>query len=71
VTNRGQLPVFVGLLPTPKATAGFLPYRSITEMLVALFLEWSPNIQQIQYEERTLEWRTDPKLSSAAPVRVC
>lgn len=54
VTNTGELPKFIGLHPSIKIEAGHFPYRSITESLVAIFLEWNKDVRRIWYEELEL-----------------
>lgn len=55
VSNAGDLPRFIGLLPSPKADDGVLVYSSVTEMYVGLFLDWSPEVIKIAYEPEALE----------------
>lgn len=54
VSNRGDLPRFVGLLPCSKAPDNVLVYSSLTEMYVGQFLEWSPEVRSITYEPEPL-----------------
>jgi hypothetical protein len=50
VTNTGELPRFIGLHPSKKMEGGHFPYRSITESLVAIFLEWNKDVRKMWYE---------------------
>lgn len=50
VSNRGDLPRFIGLFPCVKADEGVLVFRSITELKVAEYLAWLPQVVKISYE---------------------
>lgn len=50
VSNRGPLPRFIGLQPTNKAKDEFLPFSSLSELAVGLFLRWAPSVKGIAYE---------------------
>jgi hypothetical protein len=52
ISNRGPLPRFIGLLPTDKATDGVLPFSSLSELAVGLFLVWADSVKAIAYEPR-------------------
>jgi hypothetical protein len=50
VTNTGELPKFIGLHPSEKMEGGHFPYRSITESLAAIYLEWNKDVRKMWYE---------------------
>lgn len=52
MSNRGPLPRFVGVAPSPKAADQVLPFSSISELLVGLFLNWAEFVRHIAYEPR-------------------
>ena len=52
VSNRGPLPRFVGVAPSPKAADQVFPFSSISELLVGLFLNWAQSVRHIAYEPR-------------------
>lgn len=56
VSNAGDIPRYIGLLPCPKAEGGVLVYRSLSELSVAQFLTWSPRVRKILYEARVIEF---------------
>ena len=39
-TNQGDRPRFIGLMPCHKSHNGWFTYRSISQMLVGVYLEW-------------------------------
>lgn len=52
ISNRGQLPRFIGLLPTDKSADEVLPFSSLSELAVGLFLDWADSVKVIAYEPR-------------------
>lgn len=56
VSNRGDMPRFVGLLPCAKAEDGVLVFSSISELRVAEFLTWSPDVVRIAFEPRKVQF---------------
>jgi hypothetical protein len=47
VSNAGQTPRYVGLMPCHKADSGVLVFSSISELCVAEYLTWSPDVEKI------------------------
>lgn len=62
ITNTGDRPRFIGLLPSPKAHNGFLVFGSVTELKVGLYLEWSRTVRQISYERCEVTFEADGDL---------
>jgi hypothetical protein len=56
VSNRGPLPRFIGLQPSKKATDQVLPFGSLSELAVGLFLNWAATVMRIAYEPRVIEF---------------
>src|SRR5690606_20264714 len=56
VSNAGDLPRFIGLLPCSKADNGLLPFSSIAELRVAEYLAWSPKVLHIAFEPREISF---------------
>lgn len=50
MTNKGPLPRFIGRLPTTKSAKGWVLFGSITEMVVAAYLDWEPEVAAFEYE---------------------
>ena len=64
VSNRGDLPRYVGILPCHKATGGFLVFSSLAEMYVGIYLTWAKRVRQIAFEAAPLEFTATAELPS-------
>jgi hypothetical protein len=62
ITNRGPLPRFIGLIPTDKASDGVIPFSSLSELTVALFLIWAKSVNAIAYEPRVVTFQATDDL---------
>lgn len=64
VSNRGDLPRFVGILPCPKAAEGCVVFSSLSEMYVGMYLTWAKRVSRIAFEAARLEFAAAGDLPS-------
>jgi len=66
ITNRGEVPRFIGEIPSFKAPNGKLSFDSIPALECAIYLEWSPRVALIEFEP---EWFEFPETEDLPAVR--
>lgn len=57
VSNAGDFPRFIGIVPCKKATEGSIVFSSLSEMYVIGFLKWSKRVRRIAFEAAPLRFR--------------
>jgi hypothetical protein len=50
ISNRGPLPRFIGYFPCTKNDAEWLPFDSLSSLLVAIYLEWLKSVRHLSFE---------------------
>src|SRR6185312_2493448 len=66
ISNRGEVPRFIGEVPSPKAPNGRLPFDSIPALECMIYLEWRPEVTLIEFEP---EWFDFPATGHLPAIR--
>lgn len=63
-SNRGEVPRFIGEIPSPKAPDGRLPFDSIAALDCYIYLEWCPWAKWIEFEPEWFDFPTTGELTA-------
>lgn len=67
ISNRGEIPRFIGEFPCSKSNGNKLPFDSLTALLVGIFLEWLKRVVTIEFEPHRWAVTIDGKTITVIP----
>lgn len=50
ISNSGPIPRFIGYFPCSKAAGAYLPFDSMSALMVGVFLEWRRTVAGVEFE---------------------
>lgn len=62
ISNRGELPRFIGQFPCTKGATFPLTFDSLSALLCGVYLEWRPDVVRVAFEPREYEFEETPDL---------
>src|SRR5690242_2577693 len=67
ISNRGPLPRYIGYFPSFKFDGPFLPFDSISCLLLGIYLEWLKRIVKLLFEKHRHKITVDGTTIEAIP----